>query len=619
MTKPILLTSSLRAKILDPNQQFDSIITDFAQHVDYFQSFDDWNNMALNNPIKKDTWLRAFAMVLANNNHGENVISYCPDATIYNADKINNTLYQFIDTNVEEFFFEDYGLNAHNLFLEFVIYFGVRLETNIDVMFNKAGNYLLSIGKIPSKIGFAAGLEIYFDYMNRLKVGSSALREIHNYEYQSLKPFLAKKDLEFFSKLLYSANLCRFMNRITAGVPSIKQDMFKANPFGYGPVPNAKYNHVLTNSTHKFSTFDFLGVSYPPYVPNNINEEILMNQTLNPFLKRSDLLAIINNPIDSYSRYLAIFVRDYLPTFFKYNKFSSAKKVCEAKIEKYYFSWSQKPENQDAIRTNINNVILEHVESYEWFVSVDKAFAFDTKDNRTKLSKLVAIDQKAVMALNSHNWERMADAFHSYFCHLFDDKIKQSLEAKIKVSEPKPSLPRQTKIIQVVEVESVQTDSKTQEIFNHTTISTIERPKFVYEPIVNEPILEVTNPKSFKELFPNSLFVFDESVIDFTLLDQTSVRYILELVSNGFEVAQLTATKKCNILHRFVAIALYPDTFLVNGAIIPKGKVKVFQSDLYPYLDGDIEIIVTQKLRMFLRNENNFIRIVSFGNPNYHY
>jgi hypothetical protein len=620
MTKPIDLTDEFRRNVKRSSWTFDMIFNGFIAHINSFQSLDEWNQLALSNSIEDISWQHMYALAQGFNDYGEEIVAFYPEAIIRPADQAMNTIKEFIDNNIIEFFYENYGLNAHNLLLEFIIYLGVRLNTTFDSFLVDVHKFILDSGMDPMTTEYTTAFEMYYDACDRQNCGTKRERNLHKFAYYSLKPLMAKEEFNYFCKLIYSANLCRCMNRFTLGALDDTDQPHRANPFGFAPTADVGFTQVISNPAHEFGTTDFLAVHYGHEV-KDFHEGLLLEAKLEQFIPRDDLLLILENPFDSYFQLVNIFLVDHLPNFLKFNKFAKANKVCQAKIEKSFYVWAQKKDNQDFILDVISHNIETSDKEYLWYLNVDNAFLDDNASNRMIISKLVDVERKSVMALNSTNWQLLADEYHRFFNETFVDQIRQSQKT----------------------VETKEVKAKVQEnlCFQSEPQKVEPRKKFVYvpandiaRPIAPEKGLDSSKEdwgtgamaaiqgivaiKTFKELFPDSLFVFDDTKIDEFYLEQSNVRSVIELVSNAFGIAKSTAPKNSNILHRFVAITLFPDTFLATGAIIPKGKVKVFQANQYPYLEGDVEIIASQKVRMFMRTENSHIRIVSFGNPNYH-
>ena len=607
MTRPIVLTDEFKRNIKRSSWSLQMIFNSFTEHIYRFQTLDEWNQLALANPIHSSSWAQVYAVSEGFMKYGEEIIDFYPQAIVRPADQSLNTIKEFIEHNLTDFFYEDYGVNAHNLLLEFIFYLGIRLNTTFEESIQDVEKFVISSGYDPQVIEYSQGFKIYFDACDKQNCGTKKERNLHKFGFYSLEPMMAKKDFAFFCKLIYSANLCRAMNRFTLGALDLTEEPHHANPFGFSADINESYHNVISNPSHEFGTIDFLGIHYGEFV-DAFEETLLIENKLDQFIPRVELLEIVENPFDSYFSFLNTFLNDYLPSFIKINRFSKANKSCQEKVEKQFYQWAQKPDNQEFILDVISHNISISENDSEWFKKLNNSLLVDNSSNRLILSNILDVEKKSVFALSPTNWQLLADEYHKFY--------------ELTFTKP-TSIPE-------VDINPTIIKSKKLELIPDTNLCLLPtkpivepRQKFIYTPHVplvieaNESI-NLNTTKTFKDWFPSSLFVFDSTKIEEVYLEQSNVRSMLELVSNAFVVAKDSAKVGSNILHRFVAITLFPDKFLEQGAIIPKGKVKVFQANQYPYFEGDVEITLSQKVRMFMRIENSLIRIVSFGNPNYH-
>jgi hypothetical protein len=77
-------------------------------------------------------------------------------------------------------------------------------------------------------------------------------------------------------------------------------------------------------------------------------------------------------------------------------------------------------------------------------------------------------------------------------------------------------------------------------------------------------------------------------------------------------------TNPNNLLATLISLILFPDKFTTEGAIFAKSKIGIFQSNTGVLQEGDLEIKVTDKVRIFLRDAGHKIHVVFVGNPTYH-
>jgi hypothetical protein len=605
MTKPIELSEEYRRNVKRPSWTFDMIFKGFVEHVNQFQSIDDWNQIALDTPIDSSTWEHIYTMIYGYNEYGEEIMSFFKEAIINQADQSLNTLKEFMDLNCMEFFYMNYGLNAHNLLLEFIIYLGIRLNTTFESFLKDVHKYLVEWKLDPEKTSYPVAFEKYFEACERQNLGTKRERELQKFGYYALKPLLYEKDFEFFCKLIYAANLVRAMNRFNLGYLDTTNEPHFANPFGFSPNPNESYKSVIANPIHIIGVNDFLGVHYSKDV-ENFQEGLLLEAKLEQFIKRKDLLEILTNPLDNYFALAQTLIDVYIPKLAtKYSKFTKIRQKTKKNIDDAFFKWALFEENQAFILDIFSHNLDQVDEDYTWYKKLNEILKVDSIGNRLTVAKMVDVETKSIKALSADNWLLLSIEYSKFFEKVFEKELVAELFEILKARKNStPIIPK---------VESTKCFEPKSKPKNPP------RQKFIYQK--PEPkVIELTIKKdlSFEDLFPNDLFIFDESKIEKEYIEQSNVRSIVELVSNAFNVAKSTAPPNSNILHRFVAITLFPDKFIPEGAIVPKGKVKVFQANQYPYLEGDVEIILSLKARMFLRTENNLIRIVSFGNPNYH-
>jgi hypothetical protein len=606
MTRPIDLSDEFRRNVKRPSWTFEMIFKGFTEHINQFQTLDDWNQIALVTPIDSATWEHIYAMVYGYNEYGEEIVSFFKEAVINPSDQALNTLKEFMDLNCMEFFYMDYGLNAHNLLLEFIIYLGIRLNTTFETFLKDVHKFILECNMDPEKTSYPVAFEKYYEACDSQGLGTKRERELQKFGYFSLKPLLHEKDFVFFCKLIYASNLVRAMNRFSLGYLETTNEPQYANPYGFSPYPNESYNSVIANPSHEFGVNDFLGVHYSSDV-TNFQEGLLLEAKLEQFIKRDDLLEILANPLDTYFALARTFVDDYIPKLAtKYHKFTKIRQKTKKNIEDAFFKWALLDDNQAFILDVFTHNLNLKEESYQWHKTINEKLKTDCISSRLTIARMVEIETKSMRALSADNWLLLSIEYSKFFESEFQKEITQELNSILQKRKKSTTIP-------IPKVESPK-------CLEPTTKPVIpKRKKFVYHKPEPKPVeLSVKTNQSFEELFPGDLFIFDESKIEREYIEQSNVRSVMELVSNAFNVAKATAPPNSNILHRFVAITLFPDKFLPEGAIVPKGKVKVFQANQYPYLEGDVEIILSPKARMFLRTEKNLIRIVSFGNPNYH-
>lgn len=606
MTKPILLRPEFVRNLKKDSWTFEMIYKGFTEHINEFQTLDDWNQLVLANPIDSTSWQHIYAMAQGYNDFGEDIIVYFKEPIVNNADQSLNTIKEFIDLNCMEFFYQDYGLYAHNLLLEFVIYLGTRLSTTFDSFLPDVHKYIKQCKMDPKKTSYPVAFEKYFEACEKQDLGNKRQRELQKFCYYCIKPLLFEKDFSFFCKLIYSANLVRSMNRFTLGHLDTTDEPHIANPFGFSPYPNESYNSVIAYPNNPIGVSDFLAVHYLSEV-FDFQEGLLIETKLEKFIKRSDITAILSNPLDSYFGYVKIFLDDYVPKLAtKFNKFVKAQKKTQLKIDAAFYKWALIEDNQafilDLFGHNLNNI----EEGYLWHKKLNQILQQDHVSTRLAAAKMVDIEPNTMKSLSPENWRLFSSEYSKFFENVFDEDIKLEAQAKIELTKSN------SKVLNIVEtkanirLEKPNTEPKKQ--------------KFVYVRQAPQVLSAINDDVefSFERLFDNSLFIYDESKIEREFFDQTNVKSTLELVSNAIKIAHQTAKPNSNTLQRFIAITLFPDKFLLEGAIIPNGKVKVFQANQYPYLEGDCEIILSPKARMFLRSEGKLIRIVSLGNPNYH-
>jgi hypothetical protein len=609
MTKPIDLSDEFRRNVKRSSWTFEMIFKGFTEHINQFQTLDDWNQLALANPIDATAWEHIYAIVYGFNEYGEEIVSFFKEAVVNPSDQALNTIKEFMDLNCMEFFYMDYGLNAHNLLLEFIIYIGIRLNTTFETFLKDVHKFILDCKMDPHKTSYPVAFERYYEACDDQGLGTKRERELQKFGYFSIKPLLHEKDFVFFCKLIYASNLVRAMNRFSLGYLETTTEPQYANPYGFSPYPNESYNSVIANPSHEFGVNDFLGVHYSSDV-TNFQEGLLLEAKLEQFIKRDDLLEILTNPLDSYFSLAKTFVEDYIPNLAtKYHKFVKIRQKTKKNIEEAFFKWALLDDNQAFILDVFSHNLDQVDQDYTWYKKLNETLKVDSIANRLLVSRMVDIESKSMKALSLDNWILLSNEYSKYFEEVFEKDITQELQSLLQARKNSiPTIPKVTQKTQSTKCIEPEIKPKNP-----------RRQKFVYhKPKPKAVELSIKTNQSFEELFPVDLFIFDESKIEREYIEQSNVRSVMELVSNAFNVAKATAPPNSNILHRFVALTLFPDKFLPEGAIVPKGKVKVFQANQYPYLEGDVEIILSPKARMFLRTDKNLIRIVSFGNPNYH-
>lgn len=115
----------------------------------------------------------------------------------------------------------------------------------------------------------------------------------------------------------------------------------------------------------------------------------------------------------------------------------------------------------------------------------------------------------------------------------------------------------------------------------------------------------------------NILIVDKSSDIHWPSLNNSSSRRVLDDLADMIEGAKSSITPNSSIFKTLLRVSMTPDLFNCNK-YVPSSRLTIFNFDEGNIKAGDLEVRVGKGTRLFLRQIDNLIKVVFFGNPSYH-
>jgi hypothetical protein len=575
-----------------------NVLTAFISDKSNVITPDVWNIGILKNPVTTDSWIAVKSIL-------DGIFMYQTKAKVIGYDimevpKLDKKLYaikKYLDANWLEFVHEEKGVYAHNLFMEFLICFYSRtiiFQRDIFPQYHSSASehrdYDESM-KIDAilNLGFKQVVE---NCPDRIKL-RECLR-LEAFQAKQFSPMMSDGNSYYYVLGLVAAQICsKLKDNYLSSHPEMVTNTSGYTPKGY----QLEYTGTDPARLSEMEVSRVLG-SHGDEVQNL--EFILEYLSLESKFAPEHVALFYESPVQFYFDALNNFQINLIQKVAKNEIFKEFNKDIANKASKTKQAWAKRPYVQELLLEDLQSRILSELEPEEEWESFEnheeimqyfdmlitphgfKKFMADTKNEiRTniKLDKKIH-DMSNLHLITPDSYRKMFEVIKKLYLQAYDEYLNSQ-----NVGE---------EVISVVNM--VLNESNT--------------------PIIKPVEIEVKPEKPKLTNFDSDLFLSD-------FADDRKYNFVREALNKTIfylNKAAIIASESNpnNLLATLVSLILFPDKFSVDGAIFAKSKISVFQSNTGILQEGDLEIKVTDKVRIFLRDAGNRIQVVFVGNPTYH-
>jgi hypothetical protein len=569
-------------------------LTTFISDKNNIINPDVWNIGILKNPVTTETWIAVKAIL-------DGIFMYQNKARVLDYDimdlpHLDKKLYaikKYLDANWLEFVHEEKGVYAHNLFMEFLLCFYSRTLIFQRDIFPQYHSSAQEHRDYEETMKIDTILNLGFKHIVETCPDKIKLREflrLEAFQAKQFSPMMSDGNSYYFVLGLVATQIC---SKLKDNYLSSHPEMV-INTSGYTP----EGNHLEYTGTDPFRLSEIevsriLG-SHGDEVQNL--EFILEYLSLESKFAPEHIALFYESPLQFYFDAINNMQLNLIQKVAKNDIFQEFTAAIKTKAIKTRKEWVKRDYVQELLLEDLQTKILAELEPDEEWATFEnhdeimtyfdmlmtpsgfKKFMADTKN---EIRTNIKLDKKIHDINNLHlvtpeSYRKMFEVIKTLYLQSYDEYLNS-----IKVVD------EVTNVVNLVLEDA--TETKKLEVI-------AEKPK-------------LTN-------FDSQLFLSD-------FVDDRKYNFVREALNKTIYYLNKAAfianeSNPNNLLATLVNIILFPDKFSNDGAIFAKNKISVFQSNNGILQEGDLEIRVTDKVRIFLRNAGNRIQVVFVGNPTYH-
>jgi hypothetical protein len=572
-------------------------LTDFISDKTNIIGTDVWNIQILKNPIPTDTWIAVKGILdgIYMFQNKAQVLSY--DIMVVPAlDKKLYAIKRYLDINWMEFVHEEKGAFAHNLFMEFLLCFYSRtliFQRDIFPLYHGSAQDHRDY-KDTMKIDTI--LNLGFKHLVETCPDKIKLREflrLESFQSKQFNPMMSDEHSYYYILALVAAQVCsKLKNNYLSSNPEMV-----TNTSGYSPRGNQQeYSGTDKIRLSELDVSKHIG-SHGDEVSNI--EFIIEYLSLDTKFGPEHIALFYNEPLQFYFDTINNLQMNLIQKIAKNEVFKDFTAAIVTNAAKSKKDWAKRPYVQDLLMEDLQSKILAELEPEE---------EWDTFENFEETM------QYFDMLMTPSGFKKFMNDTKNEI--RTNDKLDKKIHDVANLNLVTPDSYR--KMFVVIKDLYVQSYNE----YLNTIKTGDEISNVVDQALDNNGTKSLSTPqvviaqKAKLTAFDSDLFLSDfEDSRKYNFVREALDKTIFYLNKAAIIASESNPN---NLLATLVSLILFPDKFSSSGAIFAKNKISVFQSNDGILKEGDLEIKVTDKVRIFLRNAGNRIKVVYVGNPSYH-
>lgn len=557
-----------------------------------------WNVDILKNPITTETWICVKGIL-------DGIFMYHTKAKVLDFDlmkvpTVDKKLYaikKYLDINWTEFVHEEKGVYAHNLFMEFLMCFYTRTLTFQRDIFPTYHGSAMEHDSYEETLKIDEILDLAFKQIIATcpdKIRLSGHLRLEQFQCKQYSPMMTDGNSYYFVLGLIAAQIAsklkdNFLSKNTHLITNTSGYMPRGNQLEYSGTDPIRLSELEVSK--------ILG-SHGDEVSNL--EFILEYLSIESKFTEEHIELFFDDPLSFYFDSVNNFQINLIQKIAKNDVFKDSTKKVQDSSAKSKQAWARRPYVQQLLVEDIQAKILDELDA--------EASCTEFNDHEEIIEYFDRLVTPAGLKL-------------------FINNTKNEVRTNAKLSDSVSNLSNLT-LVTTESYKQMFTMMKELYLTNYNEFKNSEETSCDISDVVTKALDGITTNDSFNQkniVVDNKAFTaFDTKFFEGSYSeDERKFNFVREALNKTVFYLNKAAfvaseTNPNNLLATLISLILFPHKFSNDGAIFAKSKISIFQSNNGILEVGDLEIRVTDKVRIFLRNAGNKIKIVYVGNPTYH-